>query len=75
MIPISHFVHVIQAERERELARWQRSHAADLSEQPGPATSLARRVGAALRSRGLIGELPANHTPSTERTNGVMACC
>ena len=34
MIPISHFVHVIQAERERDLARWQRSHAADLSEQP-----------------------------------------
>jgi hypothetical protein len=75
MIPTSHFIHVIQAERERDLKRWQLARAAALSEQRRAVPSLGERVRTALGSRGLAIRPEVAPTSCTERTTGIVACC
>jgi hypothetical protein len=79
MVPSSFFIHVIQAERQRDLERWQLARqaapGASRSASRRPGVSLARRVRSVLGSRGLVGEPHPTHAPSTEPTTGVVACC
>ena len=79
MVPSSFFVHVIEAERQRDLERWQLTRLATLgaprSTSRRPAVSLARRVRAALGSRSLSGQPSTTRAPGAETTNGAVACC
>jgi len=75
MIPISHFMYVIQAERERDLERWQLARAAALSETRRPAASLSDRVRMALGSWSLAVRPEDTRAPSTERSTSIVACC
>lgn len=75
MIPSSHFIHVIQAERERDLERWQLVRAAYNSEQRRPAPSLVGRVRSTLGSWSLGIRPGAARVSMTERTPGSVACC
>ena len=75
MIPSSHFIHVIQAERERDLERWQRTRAAALGERRRPRASLGDRVRTALRQRDLSSRPDAARMTSTAPDAGLVACC
>jgi hypothetical protein len=75
MIPSSHFIHVIQAERERDLERWQRTRAADLGERRRPMTSLGERLRTALGSWRLVSRPEVAPASRTERSTGMAACC
>ncbi len=75
MIPSSHFIHVIQAERERDLERWQLAHSAALSERRRPTTSLVERLRTALGSWRLASRPEVAPVSGAERTTGIVACC
>jgi hypothetical protein len=75
MIPSSHFIHVIQAERERDLQRWQLARSGALSERPRPTTSLGGRLRTALGSLRLAGRPEVAHASGAERTSSIVACC
>jgi hypothetical protein len=75
MIPISHFIHVIQAERERDLERWQLARAAALSGRQRPAASLGERMRTAFVSWRLATRSEVASASCTERSTGIVACC
>jgi hypothetical protein len=75
MIPSSHFVHVIQAERERDLERWQRTRAADIGQRRRPRASLGDRLRTALRQGDLSRRPDAARLPGTVPDAGLAACC
>jgi hypothetical protein len=75
MIPISHFIHVIQAERQRDLEHWQRARAAALSGQRRAAPSLGERMRTAFGSWRLASRPEVAPASGTERTTGIVACC
>ena len=79
MVPSSFFIQVIQAERQRDLERWQLTHLAALDAPRAAsrrtAVSLAQRVRTALGSRGSAGQPSTSRAPRTGPANGVVACC
>jgi hypothetical protein len=79
MVPSSLFVHVIEAERQRDLERWQLARLATLSAERStsrrPAASLVQRVWAALGAWSLSGRSAVGCAPGAETTNGAVACC
>jgi hypothetical protein len=78
MIPTSHFIHfihVIQAEREVELRRWQLAREATLSKRQRHTTSFADRVRAAFGTRSLASRPGMPYAPHTDRAASITPCC
>jgi hypothetical protein len=71
MIPASHFIWVIQAEREEQMRRSQWLVAARFARDPRP--SLAARMIASLRARRARGAAAAGHP--TPVASGAAVCC
>jgi hypothetical protein len=74
MIPASHFVHVIQAERERDLERWQRARHARSEEDPSVGDHRWNRLRAALGLRRRLGRHATALVPCDDSV-ACTACC
>lgn len=75
MIPSSHFIHVIQAERARDLERWQLARSAAISQRRRPMTSLGERLRTALGFWRVVSRPEVAPASRTERSTGIAACC
>jgi len=74
MIPPSHFVHVIQSEREQDLRRWRRIHEARAAARSRQGTGRVARLLATIDRRDR-GARPAPVTVACEGSIATAACC
>jgi hypothetical protein len=80
MIPAGLFVQVIQAERQRDLERWERVRAAKAAVSDGPARRSTLRARVAFRpgrwlGRPGLGRARRTAPPCPEHAAGSAACC
>lgn len=74
MIPANYFAHVIQAERERDLERWQRVRDARAAMRPRPGWSRMARLRGALEPLRRLGR-PMSASIASDDCTASAACC